>query len=68
MSNMAIDEELAAIGLNNLGNVMHNLSPERLVEEALRHEEGILTDTGAFRVVTGKYTGSFSQRPFHCCQ
>lgn len=57
MSKMAIDEELAAIGLNNLGNVMLNLSPERLVEEALRRQEGILTETGAFRVETGKYTG-----------
>lgn len=57
MSNMAIHEELAELGLNTTGKIMHNLSPERLVEEALLHCEGVLTDTGAFSVETGRYTG-----------
>lgn len=57
MSNKAIDEELSGIGLNNLNNVWHNLSPERLIEQALHRGEGVLTDTGALRVETGKYTG-----------
>ena len=52
-----IRKELETIGLKNLGEIKQNLSPELLVEEALFNKEGVLTDTGAFRVVTGKFTG-----------
>ncbi len=34
-----------------------NLSPAKLVTEALSRGEGALTSTGAFRVLTGKHTG-----------
>ena len=37
--------------------VYHNLSPAKLVEEALKNGEGILTDKGALAVTTGMYTG-----------
>ena len=52
-----IRKELETIGLKNLGEIKQNLTPELLVEEALFNGEGVLTDTGAFRVVTGKFTG-----------
>lgn len=35
----------------------YNLSTAQLVEVALARQEGILTDTGAFRATTGKFTG-----------
>ncbi|HOB42969.1 MAG TPA: phosphoenolpyruvate carboxykinase (ATP) [Bacillota bacterium] len=52
-----IISELRSIGLVNTGLVHHNLSAPQLAEEALARGEGILTSTGALRVVTGKYTG-----------
>lgn len=52
-----IRKELETIGLKNLGEIKQNLTPELLVEEALFNGEGVLTETGAFRVVTGKFTG-----------
>ena len=38
-------------------NVYKNLSVAPLVEEAIKRNEGILTETGALLVKTGKYTG-----------
>lgn len=38
-------------------NVYKNLSVPKLVEYALLKNEGVLTDTGALSVKTGKYTG-----------
>ncbi|MEM6582360.1 MAG: phosphoenolpyruvate carboxykinase [Pseudomonadota bacterium] len=34
-----------------------DLQPAQFIEEALRRKEGVLTDTGALRVVTGERTG-----------
>ncbi|MFD1396047.1 phosphoenolpyruvate carboxykinase (ATP) [Kroppenstedtia eburnea] len=39
------------------GNVHLNLTTPQLVEKALERREGSLTTTGAFRAVTGKFTG-----------
>ena len=48
-------------GLDVLGiapsTVHRNLSPTVLIEKAIRNGEGILTDTGALAVTTGKFTG-----------
>ena len=48
-------------GLDTLGinpSIVHrNLSPTVLIEKAIRNGEGILTDTGALAVTTGKFTG-----------
>jgi phosphoenolpyruvate carboxykinase (ATP) len=48
-------------GLDALGlapsTVYRNLSPTVLIEKAIRNGEGILTDTGALAVTTGKFTG-----------
>jgi phosphoenolpyruvate carboxykinase (ATP) len=38
-------------------SLFRNLPPARLVEEGLKKGEGMLNDTGAFCVTTGKYTG-----------
>jgi len=48
---------LAELGIINTGNIFRNLSVPKLVEEALRREEGLLASNGAFCVTTGKYTG-----------
>ncbi len=49
------------MGINcNVGsaNKIHcNLTPAKLVELSLLKKESVLTDTGALRVLTGKYTG-----------
>lgn len=37
--------------------VYRNLVPANLIEMALLRKEGVLTETGALRVTTGKYTG-----------
>ncbi|MDF2557124.1 MAG: Phosphoenolpyruvate carboxykinase [Bacillales bacterium] len=43
--------------LLNGKNVHLQLSVPQLVEKVLDRKEGVLTDTGAIRVATGKYTG-----------
>lgn len=57
MEESKIVKELAKIGIQYPGTIQQNLSPALLVEEALANGEGVLTDTGAFRVETGKFTG-----------
>ena len=55
---MKENHSLEMIGIQNTtGKVHYNLNPARLVEEALRRGEGVLTNTGALSVTTGKYTG-----------
>ncbi|EST13597.1 phosphoenolpyruvate carboxykinase [Sporolactobacillus laevolacticus DSM 442] len=39
------------------GNTLTNLSVPELIEHAVRKNEGVLTETGALAVTTGKYTG-----------
>src|SRR5579872_1434507 len=48
---------LTEYGLANTGPVHFNLSAARLVEEALRRHEGILTVRGALVAHTGAHTG-----------
>ena len=45
------------LGIIHPTNVYHQLSPTELTEKAVANGEGVLTDTGALCVVTGKYTG-----------
>ena len=47
---------LSALGIR-ASSVRRNLSPTVLIEKAIRNGEGILTDTGALAVTTGKFTG-----------
>jgi len=50
-------EDLIALGLSNVKGVLWNLSSAELVMEAVKNNEGILTDTGALMCDTGKFTG-----------
>ncbi|MPM38510.1 Phosphoenolpyruvate carboxykinase (ATP) [bioreactor metagenome] len=49
--------DLSYLGIHNHGEIYHNCSPVELVEHALERGEGVLTNTGALAVETGKYTG-----------
>ncbi|MFV0432282.1 MAG: phosphoenolpyruvate carboxykinase (ATP) [Alphaproteobacteria bacterium] len=51
-------------GLTNLKRAYWNLSPEALVEEAIRRNEGKLAKGGAFMMDTGIYTGRSPQDRF----
>jgi len=52
-----MDQLLTKYNIYNEKNVKYNLSPAKLVEEALINGEGVLTNTGALSIKTGKYTG-----------
>ncbi len=49
--------KLKDIGIEGNGTVYRNLPPASLVMYALENGEGVLSDTGALAVETGKYTG-----------
>ena len=48
---------LQPLGISQAREVLLNLPPAALVEAALCHGEGVLTDTGALMADTGKFTG-----------
>ncbi|MDA2927652.1 phosphoenolpyruvate carboxykinase (ATP) [Acidobacteria bacterium AH-259-G07] len=54
---MMKDKSLLAIDIPNAAQVYRNLSPPHLVEHSLRRGEGVLAQSGALRVTTGKNTG-----------
>ena len=45
------------IGVQNPGNIYWNLTPEELIEHSIKKDMGVLSDTGALCVNTGKFTG-----------
>ncbi|QPH38179.1 phosphoenolpyruvate carboxykinase (ATP) [Pedobacter endophyticus] len=55
--------------LNLSGNmaVMYQLSPEKLIDEALLNKEGVLATSGALAVDTGKFTGRSPRDKFIVC-
>ncbi len=55
------------IDLGNLGNVYWNLSPAELVEDTILMGEGVLSDSGAIAVNTGKFTGRSPEDRFIVC-
>ncbi|MDR1569666.1 MAG: phosphoenolpyruvate carboxykinase (ATP) [Oscillospiraceae bacterium] len=54
---MASALNLEALGIIHPTEVYHNLSPAALTERAVARGEGMLSETGALCVYTGKYTG-----------
>ncbi|MBK7426162.1 MAG: phosphoenolpyruvate carboxykinase (ATP) [Saprospiraceae bacterium] len=48
---------LEEVGFENVGEIKWNLSPEELVEETIKRNMGVLADTGAICIETGKFTG-----------
>ena len=55
---------LEKIGLTNTSTIYRNLSVAELVEAAIKRNEGLLSNTGALVVTTGKYTGRSPQDKF----
>jgi phosphoenolpyruvate carboxykinase (ATP) len=53
----AKDATVADLGLKYMADAYWNLTAAELVEETIIRGEGILTDTGALAVDTGKFTG-----------
>lgn len=52
-----MDEYFRRLGIAGSGKVYRNIPVPQLVQKALERGEGVLTDTGALSVHTGKYTG-----------
>jgi phosphoenolpyruvate carboxykinase (ATP) len=50
-------EKLVNSGLRVADTIHYQLSPEALVQDAIRIGEGVLNDTGALVIKTGKFTG-----------
>lgn len=50
-------QHLLKLGLRNTENIHYQLSPEELINDTLRLNEGVLNDTGALVIKTGEFTG-----------
>jgi phosphoenolpyruvate carboxykinase (ATP) len=50
-------DNLVKLGLKNTESIHYQSTPEELVQDVLRIGEGVLTDTGAIAISTGKFTG-----------
>lgn len=48
---------LLKLGFSNAENIHYQLDPATLTEQAVRRGDGVLNDTGALLVNTGKFTG-----------
>ncbi len=49
--------DLSTLEMNNVSKVYWNLTPPELDEHSIRQDIGLLADTGALAVDTGKFTG-----------
>lgn len=50
-------DSLKKLGLTSLEKVHYQLSPDQLTEQAVQRGDGVLNDTGALLINTGKFTG-----------
>ncbi len=48
---------LKKLGLNPTQPVNYQLNPDQLTEQAVQRGDGVLNDTGALLINTGKFTG-----------
>jgi phosphoenolpyruvate carboxykinase (ATP) len=55
---------LADLGINKFKTAYWNLSPKELVAHTIQNRQGLLSDTGALVVYTGKFTGRSPQDRF----
>ena len=62
-----MDNLYARIHAKHRGGLYRNLSPARLIEEAVKRNDGTLSNTGALVVSTGKYTGRSPNDKFVVC-
>ncbi|REJ81587.1 MAG: phosphoenolpyruvate carboxykinase (ATP) [Bacteroidetes bacterium] len=63
----AKEASVADLGLKNVLDAYWNLTPSELVEESIIRGEGVLTDTGALAVDTGKFTGRSPKDKYIVC-
>ncbi|BAU56208.1 phosphoenolpyruvate carboxykinase (ATP) [Mucilaginibacter gotjawali] len=49
--------DLSYFGLDQAKHIYYQLTPSELIEEALKRNEGVLTDNGALAIDTGEFTG-----------
>jgi phosphoenolpyruvate carboxykinase (ATP) len=63
----AKDATVASLGIRNIEDAYWNLTPAELVEETIIRGEGVLTNTGALAVDTGKFTGRSPKDKFIVC-
>ncbi len=59
-----LEKELAALGLNNPGEIYYNLVPAELYEHAVQLDEGLLSADGALVVDTTPLTGRSAKDKF----
>jgi phosphoenolpyruvate carboxykinase (ATP) len=50
-------KNLVKLGLKNTESIHYQLSPEELTQDTIRIGDGLLNDTGALVIKTGKFTG-----------
>jgi len=48
---------LESLGIKNTKKQFWNLTAEELIEETIKRNQGVLSDTGALAVDTGEFTG-----------
>lgn len=49
--------DLAKLGLSGVANAHWNIAPSDLVDETVKRNMGVITDTGALAINTGEFTG-----------
>ena len=59
-TNLKVHDQLVAFGITPQ-SIHRNLPVEKLVEQSIETNEGMLTSTGSLSVKTGKYTGRSPQ-------